>query len=415
MIIQNKTIKTPPLFPWQKSILGGILKFPHDIHIVKSKRQVGKSVTCEVLLLYYAINKMGSTSICISPTLNQSRKIFKDIVKTIQNLPIYKSSNATTLEINFYNNSTILLKSGEQQAGLRGYTCSGCLIFDEATFIPDSVIFECMPFADAHGCPVLLTSTPKFKNGVFYEWYKKATEGEKNFHYYDINEWDTSALLSPERLEMYRKSVAPTIFRCEYLGEFITENSEIFGDLKKLCKGVIHKSSHRTMGIDWSTGGIDSGKDPDETSLAIMNEFRELEYIEGFRDKDTNQTIDYIIDKIVEYSVEKCVVETNSMGRIYIDILKKKIASRGIKCQVIEFTTTNESKRQIIEDLAVHCINGTISLIDDNKLFLQMLSFVVKKTPQGKITYEAGSGHDDMVLSLAFSLYGQKKGTYNIR
>ena len=138
MIIQSKTIKIPPLFPWQKSILGGILKFPHDIHIVKSKRQVGKSVTCEVLLLYYSINKMGSTSICISPTLNQSRKIFKDIVKTIQNLPIYKSSNATTLEINFYNNSTILLKSGEQQSGLRGYTCSGCLIFDEATSALDN-------------------------------------------------------------------------------------------------------------------------------------------------------------------------------------------------------------------------------------------------------------------------------------
>ena len=414
MIIQ-KTIKTPPLFPWQQDIIKGVIKFPHDIHIVKSKRQVGKSVTCEVLLLYYSINKMGSTSICISPTLNQSRKIFKDIVKTIQNLPIYKSSNATTLEINFYNNSTILLKSGEQQAGLRGYTCSGCLIFDEVSFIPDSVIFECMPFADAHGCPVLLTSTPKFKNGVFYEWYKKATEGEKNFHYYDINEWDTSALLSKERLEMYRKSVAPQIFRCEYLGEFITENSEIFGDLKKLCKGVIHKSSHRTMGIDWSTGGLDSGKDPDETALAIMNEYRELEYIEGFRDKDTNQTIDYIIDKIVEYGVEKCVVETNSMGRIYIDLLKRKIVQRGIRCQVIEFTTTNDSKREIIEDLAVNCSNDTVSLIEDNKLFLQMLSFVVKKTPTGKVTYEAGSGHDDLVLALAFSLYALKQGQYRIR
>ena len=216
---------------------------------------------------------------------------------------------------------------------------------------------------------------------------------------------------------MYRQSVSSQIFRSDYLGEFITESSEIFGDLKKLVKGVVHDSRHRTMGIDWSTGGLDSGKDPDETALAVMNEFRELEYIEGFSDKDTNQTIDYIISKIVEYNVEKCVVETNSMGRVYIDILKKKIALRGIRCQVVEFTTTNDSKRQIIEDLAVHCNNSTISLIDDKKLFLQMMNFVVKKTPTGKVTYESGSSniHDDLCLALAFSLFGQKKGTYNIR
>ena len=412
MIIQNKTIKTPPLFPWQKSILGGILKFHHDIHIVKSKRQVGKSVTCEVLLLYYAINKMNSTSICISPTLNQSRKIFKDIVKTIQNLPIYKSSNATTLEINFYNNSTILLKSGEQQSGLRGYTCSGCLIFDEATFIPDSVIFECMPFADAHGCPVLLTSTPKFKNGVFYEWYKKATEGEKNFHYYDINEWDTSALLSPERLEMYRKSVAPQIFRCEYLGEFIDAVSELFGDVKKLVGTTITPSQNIVAGVDFGTGN-----GGDDTSLTIMNDHKEVIKCYAFNDLEPLQTIDFIIDKLIFYNVKKVVLESNSIGKTYISLLKRKISEKGLKIQVIEFVTTNQSKREIIESLQIECLNGTIQIPNDNKLMLQMVGYEMQKTPNGSITYNNSSNslHDDMIISLALALYALKSGRYNVR
>ena len=412
MIIQNKTIKTPPLFPWQKSILGGILKFHHDIHIVKSKRQVGKSVTCEVLLLYYAINKMNSTSICISPTLNQSRKIFKDIVKTIQNLPIYKSSNATTLEINFYNNSTILLKSGEQQSGLRGYTCSGCLIFDEATFIPDSVIFECMPFADAHGCPVLLTSTPKFKNGVFYEWYKKATEGEKNFHYYDINEWDTSALLSPERLEMYRKSVAPQIFRCEYLGEFIDAVSELFGDVKKLVGTTITPSQNIVAGVDFGTGN-----GGDDTSLTIMNDHKEVIKCYAFNDLEPLQTIDFIIDKLIFYNVKKVVLESNSIGKTYISLLKRKISEKGLKIQVIEFVTTNQSKREIIESLQIECLNGTIQIPNDNKLMLQMVGYEMQKTPNGSITYNNSSNslHDDTIISLALALYALKSGRYNVR
>ena len=414
----NKTIKLGyTLFPWQNDIINGILKYPHDIHIAKSKRQTGKSITIETVLMFFAINKTNSCNIAISPTLNQGRKMFKEIKKAVSVLPVYESSNASTLEINLTNGSSILFKSAEQDDALRGNTVSGILCIDECAFIKDDIVYQVLPFVDANKAPILITSTPLFKSGVYYDFYMNGLNGVEGFHSIDICDYDTSALLSPEKLEMYRQSVAPQIFRSDYLGQFIEESSEIFGDLKKLCKGVIHQSKTKVMGIDWSTGGLDSGKDPDETAISIMNEFRELEYIEGFSDKDTNQTIDYIINKIVEYNVEKCVVETNSMGRVYIDILKKKIALRGIRCQVVEFTTTNDSKREIIEDLAVHCNNSTISLIDDKKLFLQMMNFVVKKTPTGKITYESGSRniHDDLVLALAFSLYGQKKGTYNIR
>ena len=414
----NKTIKLGyQLFQWQQDICRGIFQHSHDIHVVKSKRQTGKSITIETVLMFFAINKSGSCNIVISPTLGQGRKMYKEVKNALQNLPLFESANSTTLEINLTNRSQILFKSAEQADGLRGNTVSGILCIDEAAYIKDEIVYQVLPFCDANKAPILIVSTPLFKSGVFYDFYMNGLDRKDGFHSYDICDYDTSALLSPEKLEMYRQSVAPQIFRSDYLGEFLTESSEIFGDLKKLCKGVVHDSRHRTMGIDWSTGGLDSGKDPDETAISIMNEFRELEYIEGFSDKDTNQTIDYIINKIVEYNVEKCVVETNSMGRIYIDILKKKIALRGIRCQVIEFTTTNDSKRQIIEDLAVHCNNGTISLIDDKKLFLQMMGFVVKQTPTGKVTYESGSSniHDDLCLALAFSLYALKQGNYRIR
>ena len=416
--VVNKKIKLGySLFQWQKDIISGILKHPHDIHVVKSRRQTGKSITIETVLMFFSINKAGSCNIVISPTLGQGRKMFKEIKNALQNLPLFKSANGTTLEIELTNGSSILFKSAEQSDGLRGNTVTGILCIDECAYIKDEIVYSCLPFVDANKSPVLIVSTPLFKNGVYYDFYMNGVNGVEGFHGYDICDYDTSALLSNERLEMYRQSVSSQIFRSDYLGQFITENSEIFGDLKKLCKGVIHQSKTKVMGVDWSTGGLDSGKDPDETAIAIMNEFRELEYIEGFSDKDTNQTIDYIISKIVEYNVEKCVVETNSMGRIYIDLLKRKIVQRGIRCQVVEFTTTNDSKREIIEDLAVHCNNSTISLIDDKKLFLQMMGFIVKKTPSGKITYESGSSniHDDLVLALAFSLYALKQGNYRIR
>ena len=409
-------IKTIDLFDWQRDVVRGLLLYPNDIHTVKSKRQVGKSILIENVLLYYAINKPNSTSICISPTLNQSRKIYKEIRKGVITLPLYESSNSTTLEITFTNGSQILLKSGEQADGLRGNTVSGILCIDEAVYVKDQVIYEALPFVDANKAPILLTSTPKFRQGVFYDFYTKGLEGEDGFHSYDICDYDTSALLSPERLEMYRKAVAPQIFRSEFLGEFIDKVSHLFGDLEKLVGTVITPSNKKVLGIDFSNGGMDESDNPDETAITMMNEYKQVEKAWTFADKDAIQTVDFIVDIIKTYNITKLVAEANSMGRTYIDLLKKKVSAQHLRCQIIEFWTDQQSKQDIIQALQVECQNGTIQLINDNKLLLEMVSFEVSATKTGKLHYEgANSVKDDMVISLALALYALKKGTLNIR
>lgn len=417
MKVKNKQIKLGyTLFPWQRDIIKGILNNPHDIHTARSKRQTGKSITVETVLMYFAINKMNSCSIAVSPTLNQGRKLFKEIKKAVSRLPVYESSNASTLEINFTNGSTILFKSAEQDEALRGNTVSGILCLDEAVFMKDETIFECFPFVDANKAPILLTSTPKFKTGVFYDFFKKGMDGEDGFHSYDVNEYDTSVLLSKERLEMYRKSMAPQIFRSEYLGQFIDAVSDLFGDVEMLCGTVIHPSNNRVMGVDWSNGALDKGGNPDETAIAIMNEFKELEKIDSFSDKEPMETIEYILRQIREYAVKKVVVETNSMGATYVNLLKRRISETGLRCQVIEFYTSNDTKREIIEDLQVNCLNRTIQLIKDPKLLLEMVGYQVEQTPTGKVTYNGSSGiHDDCVIALALALHGLKVGNYKYR
>ena len=408
----NKKIKLPfKLFPWQEDICRGIFQHPHDIHIAKSKRQVGKSVTCEVLLLYFAINKAGSTSICISPTLNQSRKIYKEILKGIQNLPVYQSSNSTILEINLTNGSCIKFKSGEQRDSLRGETVNGILILDEAVFIPDDVIFTTLPFVDVARAPILLTSTPKFRDGVFYEFYTKGENFEDGFHSYNINEYDTSILLSPERLEMYRRSCSPQIFLTEYLGEFCDYASSVFGNVDKLIGSTISPSKEIVAGIDWG-----SGNGGDDTAITIMNDSKQIIKVFYFNDKDVMQTIDFIVSKLKEYGVKKCVCEVNSIGSTYLNLLKRRISNENIKCQIIDFLTTNDSKREIIENLQVNCLNGSIQLINDKKLLLEMVSYQMEKTSTGKVTYNGSPGvNDDIVISISLALHALKSGRYNIR
>ena len=62
---------------------------------------------CENQLLFFAINYSNSVSAMLSPTLSQSRKVFKELVKAIQDSNIIKRKNETLLEIDLINGSQI--------------------------------------------------------------------------------------------------------------------------------------------------------------------------------------------------------------------------------------------------------------------------------------------------------------------
>ena len=410
--IINKTIKLGyTLFPHQKDIISGIIRYPNDIHVVKSRRQTGKSITIETVLMLFSINKSGSCNIVISPTLGQGRKMFKEIKNALQKLPLFKSANGTTLEIELTNGSSILFKSAEQSDGLRGNTVTGILCIDECAYIKDEIVYSCLPFVDANKSPVLIVSTPLFKSGVFYDFYMNGVNGVSGFHGYDICDYDTSALLSPEKLEMYRQSVAPQIFLTEYLGEFCDYSSSVFGNVDKLIGSTISPSKEIVAGIDWG-----SGNGGDDTAITIMNDSKQIIKVFYFNDKDVMQTIDFIVAKLKEYGVKKCVCEVNSIGSTYLNLLKRRVSNENIKCQIIDFLTTNDSKREIIENLQVNCLNGSIQLINDKKLLLEMVSYQMEKTSTGRVTYNGSLGvNDDIVISISLALHALKSGRYNIR
>lgn len=118
------------------------------VFTVKAKRQCGKSLMAENELLRFAINYPGSVNCIIEPTLNQSRKVFKEIEKAIQDSNILVRKNETLLEMEFINGSTILFKSGEQLDSLRGFTITGILVLDEAAYLSNDVFEILKPTTD---------------------------------------------------------------------------------------------------------------------------------------------------------------------------------------------------------------------------------------------------------------------------
>lgn len=384
----------PSLEPWQQPVYDEVhnARGTGNVYVVKSKRQVGKSCLAALLLIEYGL--MGKCiSVVVEPTQAQSRRLFKQIADMMQPTGIVKSANSQLLTMEFSNGSEILFKSAEQRDALRGFTVSGLLVIDEAAFIQDQIFEILYPTCDANNAPILIISTPLFCSGEFYEQYIRGLSGNAHVKSFDWSQYDTSKYLSQEKLQHYRETISPLKFKSEYLGEFISEGSYIFGDIN----GCIYTKRNQTKpvyaGIDWG-----AGNGGDWTVMVLMDSQGVVTRIVSFNDLGPVEQIETLAKIIQEYpSIQVVYVEINSIGAVYYDMLRKKVGEK-----VRKFNTSNESKRNIIEQLISAFQTSSIAVPYDEELILELQHYTAEKTPKGNLTYNGADGvHDDYVIALA--------------
>lgn len=367
-------------------------------------------------LLRYAITYSGTVSACVCPTLSQARKMFQDIIYCIIDSGVVKKKNETLLEIDLINGSKIFFKSAEQKDSLRGYTISGILCVDECAFISDEVFYELLlAWCNVHSAPILLTSTPKFKIGFFWSyWNIGVQKTNPNVIAIDFNNYDTTALLSEERLEEYRKLLPKGQFLTEYMGEFLDSQSIVFGDFKNCIGGEIKEYKDVFIGIDWG-----SGVGSDYTVITGVNERNEQVFITYFNNKTTPQQIDFIVDYLDVYRNKvRCIVaETNGVGQPLVDTLKNRLNW----CKnIIGFCTTNADKIRLINRLQVDFEQKKIQLLADEKQTNELSAYECQVKSNKSVTFNAPiGGNDDTVMALMFAEEAReiknKRGSYNIR
>ena len=385
------------------------------VYVVKARRQVGKSILVEQELLRYAINFARTTNACVSPTLSQARKIFQDIIDCIYDSGVVKKKNETLLEIELVNGSRIFFKSAEQRDSLRGYTISGLLCIDECAFIPDDIFNMVIPWTNVHNAPILLTSTPKFKEGFYWSYWNLGLNPEnENVKAFDFNDYDTSMLLSAEKLEEYRKILPQGQFRTEYLGEFLDADGIVFTGFKECVYAPESLDGKLYVGIDWGTGNGE-----DSTSISVLNDRCEQVYFFNFNDKTTTAQIEFISSFLTKHrkDIKLVVPELNSIGTPMTELLRNKCP--WVKIEGV--TTTNTSKCDMVNALQVAFEQGKIRILDEEKQLRELSMYEAQFNPRTKnITYNAPSGHhDDTVIALGLSLVAfnnsNKRGNYSWR
>lgn len=421
-----QTYVGPKLFPWQKDVATAICnqKGTGKVCVVKAPRQRGKSYLCEGVLLWYAINQAKSENAMLSPTLAQSRKIYKEIVAAIYSSGIIKRKNETLLEIELINGSTIFFKSGEMREALRGYHVNGILILDEAAYLPPDILELVLPWRQVSNCPMLIVSTPKVRDGIFFNYYTEGINGNPLVTSIDWCDYDTSRMVTPEMIEQYRKVLTANQFKSEILGQWLDSDGMVFTRLKEnaTARQFNEGGNYNAFygGIDWGAGNTG-----DYTVLTIFDERGEQVFLDYFNDLGTFQQIERIINDLQPFATRIRTInsENNSIGSPFNDLLIKTLREQrqnNLANNIERWITTNQSKSKLVTDFSVALERSEAQILDERQLLYQFGAFECNYNPKTQIiTYEGAYGtHDDIVMATMLAWEAFKKystfGQYSI-
>ena len=414
MAYPSNKVRGAKLISWQNDLVREFLSLKKDERLVIKKcRQVGCSFTFAQILFYVAINRPKSTSIYITTTNSAARKFFTDMGEFCKESSLV-SMNGSLLEMTFWNGSIIYFKSSESQ--LRGISCKrgGIMVVDECAFLKSDIWTSILPFTTVSKANTLIASTPWTKRGMYYTFYERALSGDPGYHLIDTRDYDLSYFISEDQREEYRKILSPQAFRTEIDGEFMDSTSGVFGDYQSIYAEPEDKDPV-WCGIDFSVsvGG-------DDTVLTGFNKSKQqclLYYDNSIA--DPVQRAEKLADIINSYpSIKKVVCETNSMGSTFISILRRKLKRPNI---LEEFTTTNSTKKDIIENLVSLIGQKEITLLDDPKQDYEFAIFQLVELKNGNYSYAADTkvqnSKDDIVMATAFAAkcFSGSSGTYMLR
>ena len=368
----------------------------------------GKTVFAEIMMIEYLCIP-HTFNAYISPTFAQGKKVFAELTQLLDGTGIIKKANAADLKIESVYGATLKFFSMESPTSIRGNTVSGILVMDEAAFFPTqlstgedpyyNVIF---PIIKARKPKVLVISTPNGRQGMFYDLYLKAFNGEKGYYQLTATIYDDD-LITNEEIEELKRGYPHLAFKQEFEVEFLDNALTVFPNFSTCFDGR-YDGGKCWIGIDPSSVGDDN------TIVSIINTEGQVKQYKV--DGTLDQKYDRIAKIINDYHPQATYIENNSIGEVMANDIKKKLIR---KSNFYTFTTTNETKKQYISLLAVDIANNAIHFEEDNRLLYSELStFTFKLTKTGNITYAAKEGyHDDTVTSLGVCLQCREDFKYS--
>lgn len=385
---------------WQKVATDYFLALPDNgVMTINSPRQHGKSYWLQSAAVWCAVNHPETTTVIVSPVNSQNGRMYEDIKYMLyEDERVDKFLGLPEMQVIFKNGSKIIFKSAETKDRLRGFTAH-YLFVDEAAYILEEVYSIILPYLNVTKGRLILTSTPRYKAGWFYtNWAKGGEATDEHFVTLNVTDYDESFFITEDQKRQYKEMLPPSAYKTEIEGLFLDNNEGLFGDYAACITTNIGDSAPVWGGIDWAAKG------KDQTVLTALNAAGEVCEIKTWKAKDAVSQVAEIAEWIKDHpTLIKVIVEDNSIGSIYYDMLRQEIPNPAC---LATFTTLSRSKRELVDNLAALIGRKAIRFPDDPTLTKQLSLFTATLTDTGRVAYAGANGsHDDYVMSLAFAAW----------
>lgn len=213
----------------------------------------------------------------------------------------------------------------------------------------------------------------------------------------------TNPYIDAAEIESAKQDLTDLAFAQEYLAQFVSWTGAVFRRIADAVAPAPVNYPATLIGVDWGRTNdytVFVGLSHDGRVVAV-DRFRGLEYILQ------RERLRAFWDRL-----GKCawiVAESNAMGMPIIEELQRdRSLMIGDRSAVIPFQTTNASKAEAIESLALAFERGSIKIIDDPVLIGELQAFESRPLPSGMMRYSAPDGqHDDCVMALAMAWAGR--------
>jgi phage terminase large subunit-like protein len=259
--------------------------------------------------------------------------------------------------------------------------------------------------ADTRGRALFL-STPRGRN-FFWQLWQRGTSDD------DWAAWQMPTSANPHidaaEIETMRHEMPERSYRQEIDAQFLDESGGVFRFVREAATAEpqhqAERDEHGTQVSDYVIG-VDWGRTDDATVIAVVDiNSHSLVYLDVVRRQDFQRQMHRLRNTIARFNPLLVVPERNSFGMPLVEQLQRE----GLP--VLPFDTTHQSKRLVIDSLALAFEQSALRILDNDVLINELLSYEMQQLPSGTLRYGAPEGqHDDTVIALALAWHGARHG-----
>lgn len=391
-------------------------------------RRWGKTESAAVDAATTAIIRPGSVQMIVSPTYDQSR-VMSDAVERLL-LGSTLTRRLTRIVKTPYpritiGRSVIMARTADEDGrNLRGHAADRVIV-DEAAYVRDGVIQEVIAPMLADRCGQLVMISTPFGKNHFYRAFvrgqetqratgRPADEAEPRIATYEsrIRSFQFPSWLNPhisrEYIEAQRLEVSPRQFAVEYEAQFLDDQASVFA-WEDIEAASAPPAVHPTSGAEFEcvVAGIDWARYSDYTALVALGVSESRLVVVGvdrFNGIGWHKQIERAEEFVRRYRPAAVLTDQTSVGDPLLEQLRSRLSESGIDVRVEGCVFTNQSKRELIDGLALHFAHRTISIPRDERLIRELQYFEYEITCSGGVRMQARAGHhDDLVIALALA------------